>query len=96
VSDEIILLLNAIISNQEQARARQESFETEIYKNLNSFKSEFNERFGEVNVRFNEVNVRFDTLDIEIRGIRRHIDITEKELDRTIVRVERIEQVIQK
>jgi hypothetical protein len=85
VSDEIKLLLNAIISNQEQARARQESFESEIYKNLNSFKSE-------VNVRFGEVNVRFDTLDIELRGIRRHVDITEKELDRTIIRVERIEQ----
>jgi hypothetical protein len=99
VSDEIKLLLNAIISNQEQARARQESFETEIYKNLNSFKSEVNERFSEVNVRFSEVNerfsevnVRFDTLDIQIRGIRRHVDITEKELDRTIIRVERIEQ----
>jgi hypothetical protein len=56
MSDEIKLLLKAIISNQEQARVRQELFETEIIK------------------------------------IFRHVDITEKELDRTIIRVERIEQ----
>jgi hypothetical protein len=84
VSDEIKLLLNAIISNQELARAKQESFETEIYKNLNNFKIE-------VNNFKDEVIERFDNLNIELRGIRRHVDITEKELDRTIIRVEKIE-----
>lgn len=73
MSDELKLLLNAIISNQEQARAKQEAFEHEFLM------------FRKENTR------RFDDVDIELRGIRRHIDITEKELDRTIHRLEKID-----
>lgn len=73
MSDEIKLLLKAIISNQEQARAKQDAFEHDLLM----FRKENNRRF--------------DDVDIELRGIRRHIDITEKELDRTIHRLEKIE-----
>ena len=81
MSDELKLLLNAIISNQEHARAKQEAFEYEML----GFRKE-------VNKRFDEVDKRFDYVDGEIRSIKRHIATNERELDSTITRVEKLEQ----
>jgi hypothetical protein len=81
MSDEIKLLLNAVIKNQELAHADQEAFKSEMLnfrKEMNSFR--------------NETNDRLDNIDSQLIGIKRDIRSMGTDLDKTINRVNKIEQ----
>ncbi|MEX2460076.1 MAG: hypothetical protein WD469_02035 [Paenibacillaceae bacterium] len=95
MSDEIKLLINAVIKNQELARAKQDAFENEVLnfrKETMDFRNETAEFRNEMNKRNHHFEERFDHIDSELRSIKRHVAVNEREMDSLITRVEKIEQ----
>jgi hypothetical protein len=85
-------ILSAILKNQEQMSAQLKVMQDEFLMMNKNMNERFNNQDEDTKSKFNEVHRRFDDVDIELRGIRRHVDITERELDRTIIhRLEKIE-----
>lgn len=77
MSDEIKLMISAVLKNQEMARAEQEAFRRESNAKIEGFR--------------NEMNERFDDMEGKIIGIKRHLLSLDNDLNRTIIRVENLE-----
>jgi hypothetical protein len=81
LSDEIKLLLNTVIKNQELAWAEQDAFKTELIDFRN-----------EMNMFRNETNDRLDIIESQLIGIKRDNRSMGTDLDKTMNRVNKLEQ----
>jgi hypothetical protein len=84
-------ILSAILKNQEQMSAQLKVMQDELLMMNKNMNERFNNQDEDTKSKFYDVHRRFFYVDIELRGIRWHVDITERELDRTIHRLEKIE-----